>query len=645
MRKIIDPILNLWKLLPLGIRGGSLIIKFKDSGLGSYLVNIIHGNAGIAKAEIIESTAIEESVDLIPVTSFYRIYDCAQLETTLETVLLVIHDADRSATSILGLGLINELKANFNVIVLLLNENDPLLALFKSSGAVAVVGAKVGGKTDLDISTTKMILEKFPINFAIISSIESALHVGASFIDTSIVPINLIHEFVSDDGDSQKALREICSNSGIFIFSGQTTLANAQKLYPSMKDRDTYFHPKEITEIDLQLNANDSLSSTPNISYKLDQLACEKFHIKDYAQKIIQTFRVYKSSYMRDLKVLEANKGELDNSFFRSDDLNARCQKISLEEFYLKAWKSSSLHRRKPFPGFHPGIYQEFNKLPKDYDPFADFLVKNKPDGPWLKKTITLNKYADLSLPTNSQVALHIHAHYFDLFEEIIDALNKNTIRPDLFISITNDDLCFKIHHAIKGYSGRVMALQVYPNRGRDLAPLLLGDMSHKIMTKYEYLGHVHTKRSSHSPSWYSTNWRQFLIANLLGIGNINSADQILNHLATHPEVGLVFPDDPNIVSWDGNLTHAMKLANSMHIEVLPDHFNFPIGTMFWAKTKALAPLIELNLSYEDFPEEPLLIDGTMLHALERLLPFIAEKAGFSYALVNSGLLTRFLLL
>ena len=82
-----------------------------------------------------------------------------------------------------------------------------------------------------------------------------------------------------------------------------------------------------------------------------------------------------------------------------------------------------------------------------------------------------------------------------------------------------------------------------------------------------------------------------------------------------------------------------------MNIEVLPDHFNFPIGTMFWARTKALAPLIELNLRYEDFPEEPLPIDGTMLHALERLLPLITEKAGFSYALVNSGILTRSLLL
>ena len=632
MRRIIDPILNVWKLLPHTIRGGSLIIKFKNSHIGTLLINNVRGNTDPTK---------EESVESSPITNFYSIYNCAPLDTTIETVLLVIHAADRSVASVLALGLINELSAKFNVIILLFDENGPLLSLFKSSGAVIVVGANLRGRVDLTTSVTTNILEEFPIDFAIINSLESAIHVGASFIDTTIVPINLIHEFVSDDGDSRKALSDICSNPGIFIFSGQTTLANAQKLYPSMKDRDTYFHPKEITEIDLQLNANDSLSSTPNISYKLDQLACEKFHIKDYAQKIIQIFREYKTSYMRDLELLQANKGELDNSFFRAEDIEMRCQKISLEAFYLNAWKASSLHRRKPFPGFHPGIYKEFNNLPNDCDPFADFLAKNKPDGPWLKKTITLNRYDDVSLPTNSQIALHIHVHYFDLFEEIIDALNKNTIRPDLFISVTNDDLCLKINHAIKGYAGRVMELEVYPNRGRDLAPLLLGDMGSSILANYEYLGHFHTKKSSHSPSWYSTNWRLFLIANLLGIGKINSADQILNYLAIHPEVGLAFPDDPNIVSWDGNYSHAMKLANSMNIEVLPDHFNFPIGTMFWGRTKAIAPLIELNLRYEDFPEEPLPIDGTMLHALERLLPFISEKAGYSYALVNSGSLTR----
>ena len=109
----------------------------------------------------------------------------------------------------------------------------------------------------------------------------------------------------------------------------------------------------------------------------------------------------------------------------------------------------------------------------------------------------------------------------------------------------------------------------------------------------------------------------------------------------THPDVGMVFTDDPNILSWDANYAHARELANLMQIGVLPGYFNFPVGTMFWGRTKALAPLMRLNLRFEDLPKEPLPIDGSMLHALERLFPMIVEKAGFSYALVNSGLVTR----
>lgn len=632
MRRVIYSIVSLWKLIPPSIRGGLLISKFKNSAIGSYAVNAVRTDVDLIR---------DERAGPIPINNPYRIYECAQLDPTLETVLLVIHDSDRSAASILGLGLIKELKAKFNVIILLFDDNGPLLPLFKSSGAFVVVGANASGRADLATSVTTNILEEFPIDFAIINSLESSFLIGPCFKDTTILPINLIHKFVSYDRDPRVALRAICSNPGIFIFSGQTALGDAKTHYPPIKDRNCYIYSQEITEIDLQLNDNDSISSTPNISLKLDQLACEKFNIKDYVQKIIQIFRDYKSSSMRDLKVLEANKGELANGFFSSDDVKAHCQKISLEEFYLNSWRFSDIDRRKPIPGFHPGIYQEVNKLSDDRDPFADFLAENKPDGPWLKETITPNRYRDLLLPANSQIALHIHVHYFDLFEDIISALNINTIRPDLFISVTNDDLCFKINNTIKGYSGVVVSLEVNPNRGRDLGPLLLGDMSRKMMANYEYLGHVHTKKSLHAGLKISTDWRQFLISNLLSFGKINSADQILSYLATHPDVGLVFPDDPNIVSWDGNYFHAKKLANSMHIDVLPDQFNFPIGTMFWGRTNALAPLMELNIRYEDLPEEPVPIDGTMLHALERLLPFIAEKAGFSYALVNSGILTR----
>ena len=45
----------------------------------------------------------------------------------------------------------------------------------------------------------------------------------------------------------------------------------------------------------------------------------------------------------------------------------------------------------------------------------------------------------------------------------------------------------------------------------------------------------------------------------------------------------------------------------------------------------ALAPLFDLGLQWSDYPPEPVPIDGTMLHAIERLLPVICTNQGFSF--------------
>ena len=109
--------------------------------------------------------------------------------------------------------------------------------------------------------------------------------------------------------------------------------------------------------------------------------------------------------------------------------------------------------------------------------------------------------------------------------------------------------------------------------------------------------------------------------------------DIIAQAFSNDEALGLVFPDDPHLSDWDHNRDIAEQLAVRMGIKhVLPPFFNFPIGTMFWARPKALAPLFSLRLQWDDYPEEPIGIDGTVLHAVERLLPFVARHAGYRYA-------------
>ena len=40
---------------------------------------------------------------------------------------------------------------------------------------------------------------------------------------------------------------------------------------------------------------------------------------------------------------------------------------------------------------------------------------------------------------------------------------------------------------------------------------------------------------------------------------------------------------------------------------------------------------------YEDFPDEPMPVDGTISHAIERILPFVAQDAGFKTLIVMNA--------
>ena len=65
------------------------------------------------------------------------------------------------------------------------------------------------------------------------------------------------------------------------------------------------------------------------------------------------------------------------------------------------------------------------------------------------------------------------------------------------------------------------------------------------------------------------------------------------------------------------------------------------MGMMFWARTSTLAPLLNLKLDWDDYPEEPLPYDGTLLHAIERLFPLTLSTGKLRIATTNVMGLTR----
>ena len=117
--------------------------------------------------------------------------------------------------------------------------------------------------------------------------------------------------------------------------------------------------------------------------------------------------------------------------------------------------------------------------------------------------------------------------------------------------------------------------------------------------------------------------------------------DCIIRAMIEDKTLGLVFPSDPHCPGWDANYRQAKILADKLNIKSLVNEFNFPIGTMFWARKNALSPLYSINLGWDDYPSEPIGYDGTLLHSIERLIPFIVESQGFGYSMTNIPKITR----
>lgn len=230
-------------------------------------------------------------------------------------------------------------------------------------------------------------------------------------------------------------------------------------------------------------------------------------------------------------------------------------------------------------------------------------------------------------------VAAIVHIFYPDLASEIRSSLEKIPVRTDLFISTDNAKKKAKIERAFAGYASGVVTVKVFPNVGRDIAPMIVG--FREVFSEYEFFLHIHSKKSPHDELF--GNWRQFLLDNLLGSSEtIGSILEILKRT----DVGIVFSDHfppvRNLLNWGYNFELTQRLLRRVGVDLSIDvPLEFPSSSFFWGKTDAIKPLLDLGLDWSDFPAENAQVDGTLAHALERSILYVCEQAGFRWTKVS----------
>ncbi|WP_093154530.1 rhamnan synthesis F family protein [Thalassobaculum litoreum] len=294
------------------------------------------------------------------------------------------------------------------------------------------------------------------------------------------------------------------------------------------------------------------------------------------------------------------------------------------------AGDNAALGLRRPFPGFQTLIYDEdMGGGGSLHDPLADWLRRGRPAGRWVHDVIRLKDVDAPALPKTTRTLLHGHFHYADLIGDFLKRLNVNALRCDLVLTTTDDERAAVLREGLAGYERGLVDVRVVPNRGRDIGAFLTG-LDGVSLDDYDVIGHVHGKKSVHLDTGIGDGWREFLWEHTIG-GMTPAADIAVATLMATEELGLLFPDDPYICGWDKNRSIAEELAAKLGLAELPQAFDWPNGTMFWARREALEPLFALSLGWEDYPVEPVPEDGTILHTLERLIPFAARLAGYEY--------------
>lgn len=369
-------------------------------------------------------------------------------------------------------------------------------------------------------------------------------------------------------------------------------------------------------------------------------LAQERFDVESYARNVMrlgEEAAEMAHAIEADRRSIEANRQAFSRTVFEGTSPQDDYPQDPLHAYLLR-WRitrsiqaPSPIGLRRPQVGFNPLIYAE-DRMPADQqgDALVDWLANGRPEGRWTHRVINLTA----AKPKTAAPATLLHGHFFyaDLADDFLLRLGRNNSRIDLVLTVPDEARAETVRealarHPVKGH----VDITIVGNTGRDIGPFLSG-LDADRLSRYDIVGHVHSKKSPHVEAVTGDQWRNFLWEHVIG-GQTPAADICLAAMVDDPKLGLVFPEDANLHGWDANRAIAEPLAQRLGRKApLPNAFEWPIGTMFWARREALQPLFALGLGWQDYPKEPLPGDGTLLHALERLIPFSVEQAGFGYA-------------
>lgn len=266
------------------------------------------------------------------------------------------------------------------------------------------------------------------------------------------------------------------------------------------------------------------------------------------------------------------------------------------------------------------GVSNHDSTLRSDFDCFgvAEY-------GPIAK---VLQYCAHISEPklTGETICVQLHLFHTDLAEHFANVVNRLNKQHTLLISVQEGENAsvWQRFFTDKVKNAEQIIVKNVPNRGRDVLPWQVSFADE--IQKHTILCHLHTKKSKHNQAHYY--WRDFLEHTMFGSQSL--IDQILACFDEEPSLGLVYPAYygtlRNQPHWQGNRELFTRLYRRMTGHSPPEKCpDFPAGSFFWIRTSALKPLFDLKLDMKDFQFETGQTDGTLAHAVERIIGVLPD--------------------
>jgi rhamnosyltransferase len=241
------------------------------------------------------------------------------------------------------------------------------------------------------------------------------------------------------------------------------------------------------------------------------------------------------------------------------------------------------------------------------------------------------------------RVALCMHLYFEDLIAESVQLAANMPPDADIYVVTPKASLVEQLEAEFASWPNRV-EVRLIENRGRDVAGLLIG--CHDIQDRYDLVCFYHEKKSDYLEPHSVGKSLGFMTARNT-LASRRFVQNVVDVFAQNSRLGMLCPPEPNngtsvgVIGneWIANYANVRQLAVKLGLAGPMSKAKppvAPLGGCFWYRPVALKKLFDYNWTYEDFPKEPPKLDGTVLHAIERLYPYIVQDAGFFSGLLMS---------